>query len=154
MYRKYETDGYHLMINDRFISENAGKEFLDIGTRQEILGRIERDNIVLEITYIGYGVLMHRRTNQSYNDLQLSKEQWDMVKVHFRMNPQYYEYNPSGLQLFIYEAGEEVKIGRLFFENLESSVEQLLINLFVQHVACKPAEELYEIRDRIQTVNS
>lgn len=148
MYRKYEVDGFHLEINDRFISKYTGKPFIEIGSKQELVGKIERDNIVLEITYMGFGKLIHKRTNQSYNDLLLSKDQWEKVKAHFTMYPTYYCFQPIGLDLCIYEAGIEVKRVELPYKQIEPTIEEIMLILFVQHVACKPAAELNEIRKR------
>ncbi len=148
MYRNYEVDGFHLIINDRFISKNVGKDFIEIGSQQELVGRIERDNIVLEIKYIGFGVLMHKRTQQTYDDLQLSKVKWEKVKEHFKIHPNFYEFKAEGLQLLIFEAGSEVKREELHYKQIASSIEQLMINLFVQHVSCKSACELNEIREK------
>lgn len=148
MYRNYEIDGFHLIINDRFISQNVGKDFLEIGSQQELVGRVERDNISLEITYKGFGKLIHKRTKNSYNDLQLSRDQWEKVKVHFNTYPTYYDFHPIGLLVCVYEAGAKVKKLELPFKQIEREMEQLLIKLFVQHVACKPAVELYKIREK------
>lgn len=150
MYRMYENDGFHLAINDRFIRENEGKEFIDIGSLHEKVGRIERDNIVLEITYTGFGILLHKRTKQPYSDVQLPEDQWGKVRAHYLKHPEYYEFSPSGLLLCILESGNEVKREELNIKYLDASVEALLINLYVQHVACKSAEELNEIRGAIQ----
>lgn len=146
MYKTFETDGFFITINNRFLDENTGKEFLDIGIEPAVLGKIERDNITVKISYLGFGELRHKRTGQIYDNIKYTKDQWEKVKVHFRSYPELYEYRPTYIQITFYEAEMIVKSNELYTNCLDFPLEQLLIKLYVQHVACKTTSELLAIK--------
>lgn len=148
MYRTFEHDGYCISLNENFLKEHMGKEFLDIGIQRTAIGKIERDNIAVEISYEGFGVLIHKRTNQSYDNILLTEEKWGKVKAHFRENPDFYDYTHCNMRVKTFEGDIQVGMAELITNKLAFSVDQLLIRLYVQHVACKTQEELISIREK------
>lgn len=148
MYITYENEGFNLSLNETFLNQHFGKEFLDIGIQRSEVGKIERDNISIEISYDGFGNLKHKGTGQTYDNIRFTTEQWEKVKAHFRANPHLYEYYHWNMLVRIYEAGIPKKMTELVTNTLDFSVEQMLIRLYVQHVACKSSEELAAIRDK------
>lgn len=148
MYTAYEFDGYHISINERFLINHSGKEFLDIGSQHTEIGKIERDNISLEISYEGFGILKHKRTGQRYDDIHYSNEQWEKVKAHFRVNPHFYEFLQQNMIVLTYEGDSQVGSAEIVTKIFDFTIEEMLIKLYVQHVACKTSEELVAIRDK------
>lgn len=124
------------------------KEFLDIGIQRAEIGRIDRDNISIEILYAGFGNLQHKRTGQLYDDIRFTTEQWEKVKAHYRVNPHLYNYYHFNLLVRTSEGDIPVCTNEIHTNKLDFSIEQMLIQLYVQHVACKTKEELAAIREK------